>query len=126
MKELSEMTDRELDCCVAAEVMDWRNLSLAYVTIKGWGGHDPARSSRGVQPVPAYSSDIAAAFTIVDKLMESNFMVSVNASHESGCWCVVYPPSGSPIDSAYADTPAKAICLASLAAVRAGKGEVER
>lgn len=73
--------------------------------------------------VPRYSEDIAAAWQVVTKLMEGNFMVSVNQSHESGYWVHVYPPQGAMIDADSFVSAPHAICLAARKAVAKDAGE---
>jgi hypothetical protein len=120
MKELSEMTDRELDRTVALEVMRWHRGGIYYC--------DEMGNTLDVEIVDwKPSENIAQAWRVVDRFLErdSGCLFSVGAPHEifSSPRCqfweaMIYRSSG------YADSPAKAICLASLAAVRAGKGEV--
>jgi hypothetical protein len=69
--------------------------------------------------LPHYSTDIAAAWTVAEKLMESHFMLSLAVSHESGWGCIVWGPQGARNEIDFAGTAPLAICCAALAAVGA-------
>jgi hypothetical protein len=107
---------RDLDALVAEKVM-------GHEVHRDVRWREPAILGPGQRiantPMPRYSTDIAAAWAVIQKLMETHFMYSLNASHESGHWCVFYPASGSPVEGEYADTAPLAICRAALAAVEA-------
>ncbi len=76
-------------------------------------GNEPPVSDR----IPDYSTDIAAAWKVVEKLMTGGNMVSVNGSNETGeWWCVVYPKEGVFQESDCTSSAPMAICLAALAA----------
>lgn len=133
------MTDRELDALIAEKVFGYvrgaamcRGEMVVVLTPsvhRLYTSHTRSQSDPGswqIQPqltvtdmrlVPKFSTDIAAAFQVVDKLMVDNFMVSVNCSHENGWWCVVYPPEGMQIESDHFPCAAKAICAAALGAL---------
>jgi hypothetical protein len=108
------MTDmeagRELDALVAEKVMGWP------IKHGNWSG--PIHAEYAWR-IPEYSTDIAAAHCVIEKIMKTHFMYSLNASHESGHWCVFYPSEGAPVEGEYANTAALAICRAALATVRA-------
>lgn len=92
----------------------------------------PAHTERQIAavrlPVKPYSTDIAAAWQVLDRMMQTHFMFGVNGNHESGYWCTLYPSSGAPVETDSCDSPAEAICKAALAAralaAGAGRGEV--
>lgn len=76
-------------------------------------------TSETYEPVPHYSTDIAAAFDVLAKLCADGtiIMASVNVS-ENDWWCMLYPPLGygcDSVESEYCETPALAICRAALA-----------
>lgn len=106
---------RELDALVAEKVMGHRIFQPPPLTLdQAWEVRPNNTEGRPLLP---YSTDIIAAWQVVAKLMDSHFMVSVNCSHESGWWAVVYPSSGPAIESEYASSGPHAICLAALEAV---------
>lgn len=142
LKELSEMTDREIDAAVAVDVMGWERQSESWYdgegieatrfispegieeTCYGWGD-DCAYDELCI--VPDFSTDIAVAFTVVEHFTKQglsfvlDFYSDYGDDHRCG-WSIAI--DGVAL-AQFEESPAKAICLASLAAVRAGKGEVE-
>jgi hypothetical protein len=70
--------------------------------------------------VPPYSTDIAAAHQVLDKVMERAFGVWLGGTHEAGWWCEFALDGVWKAHSGYEITTAPlAICLAALAAVSA-------
>lgn len=151
MKELSEMTDEELNRAVAVEIMGWRwingdRLSMFVspefiehnkeigVTFKT--STEPESDNWDSHRVPDCCTSIASAFQVVEHLRQQWFAEDPN---ETNFWKIVdCCENGWRVDIKYGhhdgDIPIaegidkslpRAICLASLAAVRAGKGEVE-
>lgn len=110
------MTDRELDALVAEKVMGWR--------IERYMTNPPKPTGMGMPPdsttiaeIPAYSTDIAAAWEVVEKMRAQGFdnQFSWRADrpgHRSRPFAC-FGRNGS----AEADTLQKAICLAALKAV---------
>lgn len=95
------------------EMMEWRIMRF-----KQQGGNPPAETPC----VPEYSTDIAAAWLIIEHLQRHGCMVSVNASSELGKWWgVVYPTSGGYFESDTCDSPAEAICHAALQATKSSE-----
>ena len=80
--------------------------------IRYWGTEKP------IQWEPRrYSSDIAEAWRVLEKLKGGSFpMVSVNCG-EPGWWVVLYPATGSFTETDYHETAPLAICLAALDAL---------
>lgn len=103
---------RALDAIVAERVMGWRRRKNQHP----FSGTPPGETNDATGATPLFSTDIAAAWDVIARLMESHFMVSVTVSHEMGWWCVVYPPSGSAVETEYAESAPLAICRAALAA----------
>lgn len=111
---------RELDALVATKVQG----------LRGFRGHRP---NWMFYP----STDIVAAFLVVDKMRQAHhaaFVLGANghanqftAWFNDGIWALAKPQNACPelndpkcLGSATADTVPLAICLAALAAVRAG------
>lgn len=97
------MTDRELDALVAEKVMG-----------KKWSG---ARWGRGA--LPHYSTDIAAAWQVVEKLQADGFALLLDGNlHEQ--WTAAFTkgePDGTGNEFRTASTAPMAISLAALATV---------
>lgn len=112
MKPWKEMTDRERDALVAEKVMGWNNVHRE----GDWGLFGRPFGGLRDYPIPYYSTDIAAAWEIVealrDKLESFDFELS---SFKDGTWgCTfyefLYPQK-------YSRIAADAICLAALKAI---------
>jgi hypothetical protein len=117
------MTDRELDALVAEEVFGWQrpppedqDFTVIPMTYEQWS----------TLALPHYSTDIAAAWEVVEKLSESfEWVLESPTNREEGFTCTFFgteadagwmPPPGR----AVAETVSKAICLAALMAVGVG------
>jgi hypothetical protein len=112
---------RELDALVAEKVMGYK------VTDWPTGKEFPITSAiaAGVlsefqqSRIPSYSTDIAAAWQVVDKMKSLGCFIKVhNCDHrgEWGCWCT-HPGRVLSESFAVEDTAPHAICLAALKAV---------
>lgn len=86
------------------------------------------RTETARQLVPDYSGDIAAAWQVVEKLTEGEYVkVSCNTSHYHGDYCTIIAAHESQRDATslvkqdvfaqWGNTMAEAICLAALKAV---------
>jgi hypothetical protein len=64
-----------------------------------------------------YSTDISAAWQVVEKLTAGGLSVSVVNECHPGQWCVLVIDDGCVYDSSTADTAPFAICMAALKAV---------
>jgi hypothetical protein len=98
---------RELDALVAEKVMG----------AKPWiaPGHGPT----ALNP-PRYSTDIGAAWAVVEKLSREVGSVEVKTHRRWMGWtCDVRPPDGKKADGFSETSAAHAICLAALRAVGA-------
>lgn len=71
--------------------------------------------------LPHYSTDIAAAFEIVEHFKEKSVMLSLSWGKDGGWWCVIYPFQGSPAEGHYAETAPLAIVKAALLATLEAK-----
>ena len=112
---------RELDALIAEKVM---GLTFVYPYMtdknmtdkKGDPWYEVTGTQSGLLEVPAYSTDIAAAWGVVEQLcsQDRDFAVAyVRAQNE---WCVEFS-FGVAICREFADTAPLAICLAALQAV---------
>lgn len=143
---------RELDAEVAEKVMGWTGIGQWSCEIvpddDDWFGVPPGaiekfksnELTKTCWPIPNYSTDIAAAWLVFEKLSQSELTCSTGdpndggshisyvKSHPTKAASVVYPvverfgcqfwsADGSMIGFAEADTAPLAICLAALMAV---------
>lgn len=131
--EVRELTaGRELDALVAKKVMGWREVITGVYCISGAAGVPPENADGWWKTIPRYSTDIAAAWEVVEKLRGPNddefgggeFWKFLDCS-EAGWRAELFLDLGDG-----ADAPAllaagvgyalpEAICLAALKAVEA-------
>jgi len=112
MKKQDEL--RELDAKVAERVMGV-DLNPDLYRIE----------DNNMLTIPAYGSDIKAAWLVVEKLRELDFWVMMGdhdvndeGTIEEIWWCKFYPSDENILERIeYANTAPKAICLAALSAV---------
>lgn len=116
---------RELDALIAEKVMGWPPKPAH----AGWQGDvvpslaDPkwvqAGPDRGWEMVflPNYSTDIAAAWKVVEKMRETPKPFFSLAWYISGRWGAAFLGHDDGTDAEMADTAPHAICLAALRAV---------
>ncbi len=108
----SMIPGRELDALVAEKVMDMDSELLAvcrsYVSLE-------SAYAQACNPLPRYSTDIAAAWLIVEKLdlLTGEYL----GKNKHGEWVILDPNWGAPTETPPGTTPAHAICLAALKAV---------
>ena len=130
---------RELDALVAEKVMGWRLVKRGRrvatgsdyqkpgMEVGGFRGNDDAR--RWISHVcPEYSTDIAAAWEVVEKMDHPDWRIEVGNSVDGGFYAIMEPHR--PIDDCEtcgeqstkdwqaAPTAPHAICLAALAALK--------
>lgn len=82
-----------------------------------------------VENLPEYSTDIASAFLVVEKMRAEGRMISMNWLPEAQVWNVrIYPLPryGGIGEDEDSDSLPHAICLAALAALAASSGEERR
>lgn len=108
---------RALDAIVAERVMGVKEAPFGVCPTCGYGG------GYGFKEFPEYSTDIAAAWEVVEKLSRRNFSMH-NDTGCSGCeptegvgWMALFHIEGGPMAYTVADTAPLAICLAALKAV---------
>ena len=126
---------RELDALVAEKVMGWR--ITAWNDGEPWGNREVFPPFEPINGIPAdcdcishseagepphYSTDIAAAWEVVEKLWDEDFHVQFQLVHQvtAGKWRVEFPTRKVPHHNyvfAHADTASLAICRAALKAV---------
>lgn len=118
-KILSMPAGRELDALVAEKVMGWKQCSMEGVRIKTCYGKPPefGRNDGRVR-IPGYSTDISAAWEVVEKVKQMNwfFILSDNLFPDKWEASLFWDPNGTMIE-ARAETAPEAICKASLLAV---------
>ena len=129
MSEGTMEPGRELDALVAEHVMEWvhvRTSTQGYGEC--WELPDGTRLCTGSEIMPgligfAPSTDIAAAWEVVEKLVPPMWVTFDSPDPYSDKWIVwlsrVYSAEDPVVETerAEADTPAHAICLAALKAV---------
>lgn len=99
----------ELDVLIAKNVMGLpvaEGEAAHYIRVSVWD------EELVLRPVPLYSTDIAAAWQVINTLDE---LISLNQIKGGGWECVVYTLEGYKI-KAIGETAAHAICLAALEA----------
>lgn len=128
---------RELDALVAEKVMGWTKL----LTPEGeqifdyWRSPEPYMRNCTSDDIPQYSTDIAAAWQVIDKLTAGDETdedpIQLTRGHRlrrlyssadwhsgrNSGWWALFVTDGTPGYGAYGDTAPHAICLAALAAV---------
>lgn len=121
------MTDREIDALIAEKVMGCKPVPL--IAGAGWRcgcsddesqeGHNDKRQERQTflsrQTLIAYSTDIAAAWTVVEKMAESGWEVDIAGLGKA--YRVAFWNRDSAVGKTRSMFAAKAICLAALKAV---------
>ena len=103
---------RRLDCLVARRVMGWTDIYENGYTAdyRGW---EPAR---GYEDVPHYSSDIAAAWQVIEKLKDSGWDIHLRINRH-GRGVELYGDNYKrPEVDVIAETSPLAICRAALIA----------
>jgi Phage ABA sandwich domain len=109
MTQVAELVaGRELDALVAEKVMGWHVWHDEFHD--AWHCNDPATAARGSH-VPSYSTDIAAAWQVVEQIAGTN-AVSISTQYLPFRWQAVLAGK-----TASAPTAPLAICRAALAAV---------
>lgn len=115
----SEMTERDRDALVAEKVMGWTRHypSIAWEGCDHWwvrpGETDP---HRGIGKLPDYTTDIAAAWRVMERMRGLGFYVILEGDPSDGRWTCTMGRNEDPIDTTEVDmdTAPEAICLAAL------------
>ena len=118
---------RELDALVAEKVMGWERIVMKDKPGAVSWPHPPKGfdvNHNRWSIIPHYSTDIAAAWEVVEKLAPEFEWILENDVKDGGWSAIIYKWEGtsvvsSPIGRSDADTAPHAICLAALAAVGA-------
>lgn len=115
---------RELDAAVAERVMGWTRTHETHRLHGRTYLRGAAPATGRLQAVPAYSTDIAAAWLVVEKLREHGWFPSVQAQEEcgqlGGRWLCEVDPRFSFIDGDGSTAPL-AVCRAALAAMETAR-----
>ena len=107
------MTDRELDVLVAEKVMGWR------VTC-GNAAHTSDFNRKACCSPDFYSTNISAAWQVVEKMKECGFYLSLQNCCEATEWCVFLAPMDANREECgehRSSSAPRSICIAALAAV---------
>jgi hypothetical protein len=121
MKDVAELTIDELREAVATEIMGIDLLpdgKMSLPLVRDFQGN-PA-----IVAPPDYPRDIAAAFSILQKLYDGDWNYTLHSSSMGACVCELFHGDvrDGHIYGAIGHTPAVAICRAALEAVRAAGG----
>ena len=116
------MTSREIDALVAEKVAGWT--AIAESKINGALCGTKPDGERGYKyEVPRYSTDIAAAWQVVEKLMGDQYAYTFTLRQLTGrnapgkCWAVFKESTAGKESEGYGPDAPTAICLAALKAV---------
>lgn len=126
MSETEELqAGRRLDAEIAERIFGHQVTWLA-TALSASAPHYEREGQHGYASLPAYSTDVAAMWLVVERLREQGRMVSLNWLPDSKEWYAsVYPPPGefgAPFHG-YGDTAPFALCEAALLAFTpAGRG----
>lgn len=115
---------RELDALVAERVMGW---TKTIVDNYPWQILPPDATELKAKSCPHYSTDIAAAWQVVEKLRQDRLYIEIVSEAEYfRCEVNHYTPAAYQFKTEqHADTAPLAICLAALEAVRTDGAEQE-
>jgi hypothetical protein len=108
---------RELDALVAERVMGWRlveNTGLAGGRF--WQGHGGSFGDFPEHSPPAFSTDIASAWEVVERMRQRGLLVGVYTADDGSCWQAATSADATLFS---APTAPLAICRAAIAAVHA-------
>ena len=136
LKPIDELEGRELDAAVAKEVMRWDHSIAAnfpwqmippgprkYVDmtdVKQLSGPLVTEPIAEIRAVPHYSTDIAAAWTVVEKMAEDGLWLTLQSMWSGQTFTAVFRRGKDFAGESGIWCPApEAICRAALAAVRA-------
>ena len=112
---------RELDALVAEHVMGWSLNSNNFGHVpRGWPPEmTPLDTNYDPVDVPAYSTDIAAAWEVVEKMNAEDIRLELYSPYGDPHWACQFWMEGELVAGAGVDTAPHAICLAALKAVGA-------
>jgi Phage ABA sandwich domain len=129
MRDEGVAAGRALDALVAERVMGWTDIRNDHYVLLDpagvWMGRapqsqpwdSPQDKDRGISLVPHYSTDIAAAWLLVECLRDEGWLLSITPDEPGGGWAVQYKPKERNLHGwERADTVPLAICRAALAA----------
>ena len=131
---------RELDACIAKKVMSIINKRIPVIIcpkcdskdlrIHTLTGEDSCAScqfnlnfANKYKIAPFYSTDIAAAWEVVEKLQKEGQVITLMFSPNTKNWWSEFCPKGS--SAASKESASHAICLAALKVSRASEGREE-
>lgn len=128
------MTDEEIDREIAVKAMGWKLLDRKAF---GWGDGPPVyatipkNAEPGEYSSPTYqgfypSSDIAAAFKVVEKMRKDEDVYRITIDTFEGGWCCeIEFQNNDPVGKVYGEDKSlpRAICLAALKASEGGRDD---
>jgi hypothetical protein len=115
---------KELDALVAEKVFGWKRLPMTLANGQpSYRLVSPGHSAEPADPVPNYSTNPAAAWSVVEKMWDFGFnMVRGKKANEGAGFtydAAVYDKNQKCLAQAVVDTEPLATCLAALNAVAA-------
>ena len=116
---------RELDALVAEKVMGMVDNRPSGRSGEMWGIMDWYAPGEPVWvgDFPLYSTDISAAWEVVEKMREKGFYLDTNNRQPEGYWCEFADEGYEVGGQAFGESEPHAICLASLRALGVEVGE---
>jgi len=117
---------REKDCQIALKIMGWDEASFDCEN-QQWNGYPNKNPRRWIVPVPEYSTDISAAFEVVEKIRKDlNGWIGLQLFSDipfapPGTWLACF--GGGRQNTAFATTAPDAICKAALKLMGVKVGE---
>lgn len=115
----------ELDAWLAEHIAGWtqiKNHGENEIRMAGLPPYAQTLENPWFHEVYLYSTDITAAFTLVERLRSLGFQLLLESvMHKSGSWCwqaLFDYPDGHDSGQSIAATPAHAICLAARAVAK--------
>ncbi len=106
--DITNLSDRELDALVAEHVMELPEIYSGMYDTGDFGDADKSK------PIPHYSTDIAAAWQVVEKFLKDGVAREVGVSILNATTCAEFDEEFTTIGMAVEETTPRAICLAAL------------
>ncbi len=106
------MTDQEINVEISEKVMNWQVIPHATKGYRKRSVYDHVPNAETLIELPEYATSIADAFEVVDAIHERFPDARLSLyKHSDGKWRARF---GTVVLSKEADSPSKAICLATL------------
>lgn len=114
---MNELPARELDAMVAEKVMGWSNEEAQNALDCSIGSIAACQLAN--RDLPEYSTDISAAWSVVEEMRSRGFGISLDDHEDELEFWFLSNPTSLPVGFSGVDkTVARAICLAALETVQ--------